>query len=80
MAAAPLRVGLRIPSTRFRRCESASSASRMPCASRGRCSFCQTVSRDPAEITKTKLGTLAIAPTHEEAQAKLARLRDRGVS
>jgi F420-dependent oxidoreductase-like protein len=41
---------------------------------------CQTVGRDPAEITKTKLGTLAIAPTHEEAQAKLDPLRQRGVS
>ena len=29
---------------------------------------CEAVGRDPAEITKTRLGTLAIAPTHEEAQ------------
>jgi alkanesulfonate monooxygenase SsuD/methylene tetrahydromethanopterin reductase-like flavin-dependent oxidoreductase (luciferase family) len=40
---------------------------------------CQAVGRDPAEITKTKLGTLAIAPTHEGAQAKLAAMRERGV-
>jgi F420-dependent oxidoreductase-like protein len=32
---------------------------------------CNAVGRDPAEITKTKLGTLVIAPTHEVAQAKL---------
>jgi F420-dependent oxidoreductase-like protein len=40
---------------------------------------CDAVGRDPAEITKTKLGTLAIAPTHEEAQSKLAPMRERGV-
>ena len=41
---------------------------------------CETVRRDPAQITKTKLGTLAIAATHEEAQGKLAPMRERGVS
>ena len=29
---------------------------------------CEAVGRDPAEIAKTRLGTLAIAPTHEAAQ------------
>jgi F420-dependent oxidoreductase-like protein len=42
-------------------------------------SHCESVGRDPAEITKTKLGTLAIAPTEEAAQAKLAPMRERGV-
>jgi F420-dependent oxidoreductase-like protein len=40
---------------------------------------CQRFDRDPAQITKTKLGTLAIAPTEEAAQAKLAPMRERGV-
>jgi F420-dependent oxidoreductase-like protein len=40
---------------------------------------CESVDRDPAQITKTKLGTLAIAPTAEAAQAKLAPMRERGV-
>jgi F420-dependent oxidoreductase-like protein len=40
---------------------------------------CERLDRDPAQITKTKLGTLAIAPTDEAAQAKLAYLRERGV-
>ena len=38
---------------------------------------CQAVGRDPAEITKTRLGTLAIAPTHEEAAQALATWADR---
>ncbi len=38
---------------------------------------CETVGRDPAEITKTRLGTLAIAPTHEEAARALAAWPDR---
>jgi F420-dependent oxidoreductase-like protein len=38
---------------------------------------CEEVTRDPSEITKTKLGTLVIAPTHEQAQAKLAPIRER---
>lgn len=28
---------------------------------------CEAVGRDPAEITKTRLGALVVAPTHEEA-------------
>jgi len=32
---------------------------------------CQDVGRDPAEITKTRMCTVYIAPTHEAAQAKL---------
>jgi F420-dependent oxidoreductase-like protein len=31
---------------------------------------CEKVGRDPAEITKTRMAFLAIAPTHEAAQAK----------
>ena len=31
---------------------------------------CEDVGRDPAEITKTRMGTLYIARTHEEAHAK----------
>jgi F420-dependent oxidoreductase-like protein len=38
---------------------------------------CEAVGRDPAEITKTKLGTLAIAPTHEQAARDLAAWPDR---
>jgi F420-dependent oxidoreductase-like protein len=38
---------------------------------------CQAVGRDPAEITKTRLGTLAIAPTHEEAARAFAAWPDR---
>jgi F420-dependent oxidoreductase-like protein len=40
---------------------------------------CETVGRDPSEITKTGMGQIAIAPTHEAAQAKLQPLRERGV-
>jgi F420-dependent oxidoreductase-like protein len=40
---------------------------------------CETVGRDPSEITKTAMGQIAIAPTHEAAQAKLQTLRERGV-
>src|SRR3954447_22073784 len=32
---------------------------------------CEDVGRDPAEITKTRMGTVYIAPTHEAAVAKL---------
>ena len=35
---------------------------------------CERLGRDPAEITKTRLGTVVIAPTQEEADAKLERL------
>jgi alkanesulfonate monooxygenase SsuD/methylene tetrahydromethanopterin reductase-like flavin-dependent oxidoreductase (luciferase family) len=38
---------------------------------------CEAVGRDPAEITKTRLGTLAIGRTHEEAQRSLASWADR---
>jgi F420-dependent oxidoreductase-like protein len=37
---------------------------------------CEDVGRDAAEITKTKLGTLVIADTHEAAAAKVAPLRE----
>jgi F420-dependent oxidoreductase-like protein len=40
---------------------------------------CEDVGRDPAEITKTRLGILAIAPTHEEAMAKVEFLRRVGI-
>jgi F420-dependent oxidoreductase-like protein len=40
---------------------------------------CETVGRDSSEITKTGMGQVAIAPTHEAAQAKLQPLRERGV-
>ena len=35
---------------------------------------CERLDRDPAEITKTRLGTVIIAPTQEEADAKLDNL------
>jgi F420-dependent oxidoreductase-like protein len=35
---------------------------------------CERLGRDPAEITTTRLGTIIIAPTQEEADAKLERL------
>ena len=38
---------------------------------------CADVGRDPGEITKTRLGTLVVAPTHEEAEALLATWPDR---
>jgi F420-dependent oxidoreductase-like protein len=38
---------------------------------------CEAVGRDPAEITKTRLGTLAIARTHEQAARALAAWPDR---
>jgi F420-dependent oxidoreductase-like protein len=40
---------------------------------------CEDVGRDPAEITKTAMAQVMIAPTYEAAQAKLQALRDRGV-
>jgi alkanesulfonate monooxygenase SsuD/methylene tetrahydromethanopterin reductase-like flavin-dependent oxidoreductase (luciferase family) len=39
---------------------------------------CEDVGRDPAEITKTRMATVLIAPTHEEAQKRLQTLRDAG--
>jgi F420-dependent oxidoreductase-like protein len=38
---------------------------------------CETFDRDPAEITKTKLGTLIIAPSAEEAEKAAAPVRER---
>jgi F420-dependent oxidoreductase-like protein len=38
---------------------------------------CERLGRDPAEITKTRLGSLIIAPTQEEAEAKFERVRER---
>lgn len=35
---------------------------------------CERLGRDPGEITTTRLGTIIIAPTQEEADAKLDRL------
>ena len=40
---------------------------------------CEDAGRDPAEITKTRLGVLVIAPTHEGAMAKLDFLRQLGM-
>jgi alkanesulfonate monooxygenase SsuD/methylene tetrahydromethanopterin reductase-like flavin-dependent oxidoreductase (luciferase family) len=40
---------------------------------------CEDVGRDPAEITKTRLGVLCIAPTHEQAMAKIEAFRKLGV-
>jgi len=36
---------------------------------------CADVGRDPAEITKTRLGGLVIAPTHEEAERRGAEMK-----
>jgi alkanesulfonate monooxygenase SsuD/methylene tetrahydromethanopterin reductase-like flavin-dependent oxidoreductase (luciferase family) len=38
---------------------------------------CESVGRDSAEITKTRLGTLVIGRTHEEAERKVDVLRER---
>ena len=38
---------------------------------------CEDVGRDPAEITRTRLGTLAVAGTHEQAEQQLALWPDR---
>jgi F420-dependent oxidoreductase-like protein len=38
---------------------------------------CEAVGRDPAEITKTRLGTLSVAPTKERAERALAAWADR---
>jgi alkanesulfonate monooxygenase SsuD/methylene tetrahydromethanopterin reductase-like flavin-dependent oxidoreductase (luciferase family) len=40
---------------------------------------CEQLGRDIAEVTKTRLGTIAIGRTHEEAQAKLDFLRRLGM-
>jgi F420-dependent oxidoreductase-like protein len=39
---------------------------------------CARIGRDPREITRTRMATLLIAPTHEQAQAKLQALKERG--
>jgi F420-dependent oxidoreductase-like protein len=39
---------------------------------------CDRVGRDPAEITKTRMGTIAIGETHEQALAKIQRMREAG--
>jgi F420-dependent oxidoreductase-like protein len=41
---------------------------------------CERLGRDPAEITKTGMGIIVLAPTHEQANAKLEFLRALGVS
>ncbi len=40
---------------------------------------CEDVGRDSSEITKTGLGRVLIAPTHEAVEAKKRALRERGV-
>jgi F420-dependent oxidoreductase-like protein len=40
---------------------------------------CDSLGRDSAEITKTAMGRILIAPTTDAAEAKKATLRDRGV-
>jgi alkanesulfonate monooxygenase SsuD/methylene tetrahydromethanopterin reductase-like flavin-dependent oxidoreductase (luciferase family) len=42
-------------------------------------SHCEQVGRDPAEITKTRMGVIAIAATHEQALAKVEQMRRAGV-
>ena len=40
---------------------------------------CETVGRDPAEITRTRMASVIIAPTHEDAQRKLEAAAAAGV-
>jgi F420-dependent oxidoreductase-like protein len=40
---------------------------------------CEDVGREPAEITKTAMGQVAIGATHEAAQAKVQAMRDAGI-
>jgi alkanesulfonate monooxygenase SsuD/methylene tetrahydromethanopterin reductase-like flavin-dependent oxidoreductase (luciferase family) len=40
---------------------------------------CEDVGRDPAEITRTRMASVLIAPTREEAQRKLEAAASRGV-
>lgn len=42
-------------------------------------SHCTAIDRDPAEITKTRMSTVAIAPTHEQALAKVDQMRRAGI-
>ena len=39
---------------------------------------CETFDRDPGEITKTRMATVLIAPSHDEAQRRLAALPEIG--
>jgi F420-dependent oxidoreductase-like protein len=41
---------------------------------------CEDVGRDPSEITRTRLATIVIAPTHEEALRKLEEAKANGLS
>jgi F420-dependent oxidoreductase-like protein len=41
---------------------------------------CETVGRDPSEITRTRNGRLIVAPTHEEAMRKLEAVERAGIS
>jgi F420-dependent oxidoreductase-like protein len=41
---------------------------------------CEDVGRDPSEITRTRLATIVIATTHEEALRKLEDLKAKGMS
>lgn len=41
---------------------------------------CENLGRDYSEITKTCLGVAVIAPTHEETQKRLQRMRELGAS
>jgi F420-dependent oxidoreductase-like protein len=40
---------------------------------------CERLGRDAAEITKTGMGVVCVAPTHEAAEAKVQAMRDAGV-
>jgi F420-dependent oxidoreductase-like protein len=40
---------------------------------------CADVGRDPSEITKTAMGQILVAPTHEAAEAKKQALREQGI-
>jgi F420-dependent oxidoreductase-like protein len=42
-------------------------------------SHCERLGRDPAEITKTRMSVVAIAPTHEQALAKVEKMRRAGI-
>jgi F420-dependent oxidoreductase-like protein len=41
---------------------------------------CDDLGRDPAEITKTKIGVVLIGETHEAAHAKVERIAQQGIS
>jgi F420-dependent oxidoreductase-like protein len=43
-------------------------------------SHCDRVDRDPAAITKTRMSTVVIARTHEQAQAKIDQMRREGAA